>query len=219
MWALEQNATTDINRTKKTRECKKKSTLETTSVLDKQTYERKSCCTNLNTETISSDAVTQNVVLRIKGGEKSIYSDSSKTSIFSKLSSPSEVSKTDLLNASGDELETSIREMRECQENTSLKLKVNATRNVFEQQDLLIPWHYRGQNCCSNSKKQHNAVLDKEELNSAGSKVAKVYQRFYHIFKENELANECRKLGNISIVRCYYDKGNWCVELEKLEET
>lgn len=90
------------------------------------------------------------------------------------------------------------------------KLKVNASRGYFEQQDLLIPWNYRGQRKPTNTRNH-----DEEILVSAGE-VPKVYQRFYHVFKENELMDECKKLDYISVVRCYYDKGNWCVELEKV---
>jgi alkylated DNA repair protein alkB family protein 8 len=127
-----------------------------------------------------------------------------------------------------DTSETSNQEIEEFTGNSavsrddSVKLKVNASRNVFEQQDLLIPWHYRGQKSCVNSSKtcavdKHMVEQDEQELKSAGEdKVPKVYQRFYHVFKENELEEECRKLDDISVVRFYYDKGNWCVELEKV---
>ena len=127
--------------------------------------------------------------------------------------------------------EVSINEIQEHMGNSaafkdkSVELKVNASRDVFEQQDLLIPWHYRGQRSCTSSRKKltcpsdkHIVGQDEQELNFAAdeNKVPKVYQRFYHVFKENELENECRELDDISVARSYYDKGNWCVELEKL---
>lgn len=145
--------------------------------------------------------------------------DTSKADCTSEILSAS-------LNTSSNEIETSTQE---CTGNTaasrddSVKLKVNASRDVFEQQDLLIPWNYRGQKNCTNSSKELTCASDKhlveQGLNSAGKdKVPKVYQRFYHVFKENELADECRKLEDITVVRCYYDKGNWCVELEKVTD-
>jgi hypothetical protein len=161
--------------------------------------------------------------------------DTLNTSTFSRVSScDTDTSKADCtseilsasLNTSSNEIETSTQE---CTGNTaasrddSVKLKVNASRDVFEQQDLLIPWNYRGQKNCTNSSKELTCASDKhlveQGLNSAGKdKVPKVYQRFYHVFKENELADECRKLEDITVVRCYYDKGNWCVELEKVTD-
>ena len=128
---------------------------------------------------------------------------------------------------SNDNTERSTQGIHKCKFNSSAptgdstKLIVNASRGMFEQQDLLIPWHYRGQ---TNSSKDRTCASnkrfvdhDEQKLNSiAEEKSRNVYQRFYHVFKENELAEECRKLDNISVVRCYYDKGNWCVELEKV---
>lgn len=132
---------------------------------------------------------------------------------------------------SNDNTERSTQGIQECTFNNaaprgdSAKLIVNASRDMFEQQDLLIPWHYRGQKSTNSSKNltcASNKRLvdhDEEKLNSkTEEKPRNVYQRFYHVFKENELAEECRKLDNVSVVRCYFDKGNWCVELEKVKE-
>ena len=108
---------------------------------------------------------------------------------------------------------------------TSVKLKVNASRNEFEQQDLFVPWHYRGQkkktkgdgnlepSCCCGPK-----LVDSKDgcVKESSSKEKPVFHRFYHVYKENELVDDCKKLSGISIIRKYYDKGNWCVELEKL---
>lgn len=101
-----------------------------------------------------------------------------------------------------------------------VKLKVNESRHVFEQQDLLVPWHYRG------GKKKSMCDNNDESLCCSGPRLVeskqgkvqreRVFQRFYHVFKENELVDDCRKLNNISIVQSYYDKGNWCIVLEKV---
>lgn len=107
---------------------------------------------------------------------------------------------------------------------SSCKLKVNASRDVFEQQDLLVPWHYRGEkkpirsvnesSSCAGSTLTGSKSSQGEEQPSTKKEL--VFQRFYHVYKEDELVVDCRKLDNISVVRSYYDKGNWCVELAKM---
>ncbi len=213
--------------------------------------ERKSCPTNIETTTggavistinngvLSKQDVCSKVSNRVDDldCQNSIHLDTNLVShlhddtrtINTLGSSRTSSCDTEALKAD-DTSETSTQEIQECTGNSavsrddSVKLKVNASRNVFEQQDLLIPWHYRGQKSCVNSSKKlacavdkHMIEQDEQELKSTGEdKVPKVYQRFYHVFKENELEEECRKLDDISVVRCYYDKGNWCVELEKV---
>ena len=106
------------------------------------------------------------------------------------------------------------------------KLKVNASRNMFEQQDLLIPWHYHGKKNSSKNSKESSCTLDSATVDKDGRKLnsavegkdLRIFQRFYHVFKEHELTNECSKLGDVFIVRSYYDKGNWCIELEKVRD-
>ena len=107
---------------------------------------------------------------------------------------------------------------------SSCKLKVNASRDVFEQQDLLVPWHYRGEKKPVRSVNQSSSCAGSTLAGSKSSqgeeqpstKKELVFQRFYHVYKEDELVVDCRKLDNISVVRSYYDKGNWCVELAKM---
>ncbi|XP_028401822.1 alkylated DNA repair protein alkB homolog 8-like isoform X2 [Dendronephthya gigantea] len=155
----------------------------------------------------------------------------------SEIPSPSSVTSIRNSNCPSTAVETSScgdgethpQREQECVSNNAtseenlLKLKVNASRNMFEQQDLLIPWHYHGNKNSSKNSKESSCTSDKaadekddRKANSAVER--KVFQRFYHVFKEHELTDECSKIGNVSIVRSYYDKGNWCVELEKVRD-
>ena len=98
------------------------------------------------------------------------------------------------------------------------KITLNEKRNVFEQQDLLVPWHYRG-----SEKKKHRRNVDDSDMQDdtldcikcTNDKEEKTYQRFYHVFREGELEDICQNIGNVNLVESYYDKGNWCVILEK----
>lgn len=86
------------------------------------------------------------------------------------------------------------------------KVKVNKKREVFEQQDLFVPWKFRGNNQGSSEQQQMNGKSTSQSL---------VFHRFYHVFKEGELLELCRQLEGVMIKDAYYDRGNWCVVLRK----
>ena len=95
-------------------------------------------------------------------------------------------------------------------DNDRRKIEVNDARNVFQQQDLLVPWHFHGKQekkygtCCSDTG---------SKFKSHGEQV---YHRFYHVFMEGELEKLCCGVGGNAIVKSYHDKGNWCIILRKL---
>lgn len=84
-------------------------------------------------------------------------------------------------------------------------VKVNKKREVFEQQDLFVPWKFRGSNQ-GNSEQQQD-----------GKSVSdiRVFHRFYHVFKKGELLELCSHLEGVTVQDTYYDRGNWCVVLRK----
>lgn len=80
------------------------------------------------------------------------------------------------------------------------EIQVSAGRNIFQQQDLLVPWHLKG----GGKGETSNDV--------------KVLHRFYHVFKAGELEQLCMKIENIEVMKLYFDKGNWCVVLKKISQ-
>ena len=86
---------------------------------------------------------------------------------------------------------------------TSLAVHVNRTN--FQSQDLLVPWHLRQQG------KKNQAGKDDSKVKTDDA----VYHRYYHVFVEHELEGLCRSLPNVRVVESYYDKGNWCVIIQK----
>ncbi|XP_012514578.1 PREDICTED: alkylated DNA repair protein alkB homolog 8 [Propithecus coquereli] len=88
------------------------------------------------------------------------------------------------------------------------KLPIHTNRTAFHSQDVLVPWHLRG-----------NPDKDKlvEPFGLAGSHdPSPVFHRYYHVFREGELEAACQTLSNVSILQSYYDQGNWCVILQKI---
>ncbi|XP_018591693.1 alkylated DNA repair protein alkB homolog 8 isoform X3 [Scleropages formosus] len=91
------------------------------------------------------------------------------------------------------------------------ELSIHRNRTAFGSQDLLVPWHLRGGVQKEGQEPSH--IGEKGALLASGS--TPVYHRYYHVFREGELEELCRKVRNATIETSYYDQGNWCVILEK----
>ena len=99
------------------------------------------------------------------------------------------------------------------------RLCVNASRSSFEQQDLFVPWRYRGSvKGKEKDRGSHNTEVSSEtpSSKSADPDAGHVYHRYYHVFQEGELRKLCGRLENVTVRDSYYEKGNWCVLLEKV---
>ena len=83
----------------------------------------------------------------------------------------------------------------------SLNVHVNGTN--FDTQDLLVPWHLRGQ----------KAGKDSED---SSIKQSNLFHRYYHVFQQGELETLCNNVDGAKVISSYYDKGNWCCILEKV---
>lgn len=124
--------------------------------------------------------------------------------------SDSYVSDTDVTTSSCASVNSKGNQIIHCspssaEETDKNDLKVHVNRTNFEAQDLLVPWHLKGQ------KKSMDQST--EAKNTPGHPV---FHRYYHVFHEGELEELCRQIDNVKIVRSYYDQGNWCVILEKV---
>lgn len=64
---------------------------------------------------------------------------------------------------------------------------------------------------------QENMVQWKLQSKFSDQKKDEVLYRYYYVFKENELDALCNKIYNIKIINSFYEHGNWCIILEKLE--
>ncbi|XP_030755033.1 alkylated DNA repair protein alkB homolog 8 [Sitophilus oryzae] len=69
---------------------------------------------------------------------------------------------------------------------------VHTNRKEFKAQDVLVPWKLKDEN-------------------------KSTFLRYYHVFDEDELVTMCKKLSNVRIETSYYDQGNVCVILEKIQ--
>lgn len=88
------------------------------------------------------------------------------------------------------------------------RLRVNASRESFEQQDLFVPWKYSGPG--KQQEKQRKVNKQKTDVTEGH-----VFHRYYHVFQDGELVKLCSQLSDVTVEKQYYDKGNWCVMLRK----
>nr|XP_036876263.1 alkylated DNA repair protein alkB homolog 8 isoform X1 [Manis javanica] len=91
---------------------------------------------------------------------------------------------------------------------TNSKLPIHTNRTSFHSQDLLVPWHLKG-----NPGK--DKPLEPSGLGAARDPSA-VFHRYYHVFSGGELEAACRALTDVSVLQSCYDQGNWCVMLQKV---
>ena len=83
-------------------------------------------------------------------------------------------------------------------------LPVHQNRTEFKHDDLLVPWKIKSSN-------------PSQAPNSSGEKPSEqTFHRFYHVFKEGELENLINSVSGVSILKSYYDQGNWCCIFQKV---
>jgi len=74
------------------------------------------------------------------------------------------------------------------------RLPVHKNRTAFEAQDVLVPWKCR--------------------------ESGETFLRYYHVFLEGELPKLCQGIPSLTVVKEFYDEGNWCLLFRKhLSET
>ncbi|XP_077154520.1 tRNA (carboxymethyluridine(34)-5-O)-methyltransferase ALKBH8 isoform X2 [Ranitomeya variabilis] len=88
-------------------------------------------------------------------------------------------------------------------------LPIHTNRTAFNSQDLLVPWHLKG----NNQSRNNEATSAKEENQLVPGSV---YHRYYHVFREGELEALCTRVTGVAVRHSYHDQGNWCVIIEKL---
>ncbi|XP_066216850.1 alkylated DNA repair protein alkB homolog 8 [Saccopteryx leptura] len=88
------------------------------------------------------------------------------------------------------------------------KLPIHTNRTAFHSQDLLVPWHLKGNPGKENPVEPSGPVGTHD--------LSPVFHRYYHVFCEGELEAACQTLSNVSVLQSYYDQGNWCVILQKV---
>lgn len=82
-----------------------------------------------------------------------------------------------------------------------IKLPIHRNRTQFNHTNngnLLVPW-----------KLKKKEVAEDQQ---------KVYLRYYHVFEDGELETLCKACGNVEIIKSFYDQGNHCVVLKKLNK-
>lgn len=116
-------------------------------------------------------------------------------------------------NDVSEELPTRIENFSSSSENSTdcyfSRLRVNASREAFEQQDLFVPWKYSGPG--KQQEKQERAKGEKDDNVTE----CHVFHRYYHVFQDGELRELCNQVSDVTVEKLYYDKGNWCVILRK----
>ncbi|KAF5746823.1 alkylated DNA repair protein alkB 8 [Tripterygium wilfordii] len=82
-----------------------------------------------------------------------------------------------------------------------------------KQQEYFVPWHlpyHRAEVSGASASALASGLARKDD-----KKGAVVYDRYYHVFSEGELARLVSGMRNAVVVDQFFDKSNWCIILEK----
>ena len=74
--------------------------------------------------------------------------------------------------------------------------------------DYLVPW-----NVPFHRPEAAKAASESGEIDEKKGTV--VFQRFYHVFQEGELECLVNYIPNITVVRCVFDRSNWCITVRR----
>ncbi|XP_038715495.1 tRNA (carboxymethyluridine(34)-5-O)-methyltransferase-like isoform X2 [Tripterygium wilfordii] len=83
-----------------------------------------------------------------------------------------------------------------------------------KQQEYFVPWHlpyHRAEVSGASASALASGLARKDD-----KKGAVVYDRYYHVFSEGELARLVSGMRNAVVVDQFFDKSNWCIILEKI---
>lgn len=81
-------------------------------------------------------------------------------------------------------------------------IPIHKNRTPFTNQDLLVPFHTKQSSSSSSTE-----ATCRENVNQQ--------LRYYHVFKQGELDSILEKIPTVVISESYYDRGNWCLIVEK----
>ncbi|KAJ7995289.1 hypothetical protein DPEC_G00242990 [Dallia pectoralis] len=101
------------------------------------------------------------------------------------------------------------------------KLSVHTNRTAFNSQDLLVPWHLKGEGAEGVKKGGQGSKMIRDHPADTQDPVlapCPVFHRFYHVFQQGELEELCARIIGVTVECSYHDQGNWCVILEKTRD-
>jgi alkylated DNA repair protein alkB family protein 8 len=94
------------------------------------------------------------------------------------------------------------------------------SKHRFSSQDTMVPWKLpkRFVNTETNAVQVDEKESKTEISTNQDAAEITVYQRYCHVYKEGELEDLCSRVPNCQILESGYEKGNWFVKLQKIED-
>jgi ubiquinone/menaquinone biosynthesis C-methylase UbiE len=92
------------------------------------------------------------------------------------------------------------------------------SRRRFESQDVLVAWNVPTTYLEGHDQQNENELQPESSPLIADLSQPKLcFQRYCHVYAEGELENLFQKIGKNKLIQRYYDRGNWCVIVQKTE--
>ncbi|ETB58920.1 hypothetical protein YYC_03674 [Plasmodium yoelii 17X] len=83
----------------------------------------------------------------------------------------------------------------------------------FDSQDIFVPWYLQQQHMSETNVE--NDSSDKIAYTPAPKNLLK-FQRYYHVFKREELYGLCTSINGIHVEDFFFDNNNWAILLKKI---
>ena len=89
------------------------------------------------------------------------------------------------------------------------------SKHVFSSTDTMVPWKMSQRFALKESKGVVGSERSSGDHNE-GKDV--IYERYCHLYQKGELEDLCSRIPNCTITESGYERGNWFVKLQKVED-
>ncbi|CAD2112011.1 hypothetical protein YYG_04322 [Plasmodium vinckei petteri] len=82
----------------------------------------------------------------------------------------------------------------------------------FDSQDIFVPWYLQQQHLAETNA---DGVLDDKIAYTPTKKNLLKFQRYYHVFRKEELYDLCTSIDGVQVEDFFFDNNNWAILLKK----
>ncbi|ANQ07022.1 Uncharacterized protein PCOAH_00014240 [Plasmodium coatneyi] len=86
----------------------------------------------------------------------------------------------------------------------------------FESQDIFVPWYLQPQHTLEGTEDVKEVESPEREVLHPAKKDLEKLQRYYHVFRKEELHDLCLSIHGVRIEDFFFDNNNWAILLRKV---
>ncbi|SCO66219.1 methyltransferase, putative [Plasmodium vivax] len=86
----------------------------------------------------------------------------------------------------------------------------------FDSQDIFVPWYLQPQHTLEGSEDVNAAEAAEREVLHPAKKDLQKLQRYYHVFRKEELHDMCLSISGVRVEDFFFDTNNWAILLRRV---